>query len=86
VGSETTGSQSETAAINNRGSRGLKKEARCGDADEWAPPGLDIFKTNFTPLQTLKFKPDAFPSPKNTQTLHEARAEYSKQLLRLGQL
>jgi hypothetical protein len=43
VGSETTGSQSETAAINNRGSRGLKKEARCGDADEWAPPGLDIF-------------------------------------------
>jgi hypothetical protein len=43
VGGETTGSQSEIAAISNCSSRGLKWVACGGDADEWAPPGLDIF-------------------------------------------
>jgi hypothetical protein len=43
VGGETMSAQSETVAIDNLDGRGLKWAARCGDADEWAPPGLDIF-------------------------------------------
>jgi hypothetical protein len=34
----------------------------------------------------LKFKIDAMPCSKNTQSLHDARVEYSEQLPKLGQL
>jgi hypothetical protein len=37
-----------------------------------------------TPLHTLKFKTDAFPCSKNTQTWYEARGGYSEQFLQLG--
>jgi hypothetical protein len=50
------------------------------------PRGLDIFWRKFTPSRTLEFKTDAFPFPKNTQTLQDSRVGYSEQFLQSGWL
>jgi hypothetical protein len=40
----------------------------------------------FLSYQTLKFKTEAFPVPKNIQTFHEVRFEHDKKISPLAQL
>jgi hypothetical protein len=47
----------------------------------WGPPGLIIFPDFSKAARTCKFKMDILWFSNNSQLLHEARLEYSEQLL-----
>jgi hypothetical protein len=50
------------------------------------PTWFDIFPEFPKPAQSCKFTKDAFHCSKNSQILHEAILEYSKQLSQLSRL